>query len=166
MFVRILDAFRLAVFQLGDGRILGVLLLSLIIAIVLTGPLLLIVLAFAAVIDWLPLPGWMGGGGGWVSWSSWLFWTYVMSPLALAIVGVLLDRIVDAVEARHYPHLPKIRQRGLGEMVSYGLRFFALMIGISVLAWIVSKITGLPAALIPRVIQSDRLSPSCGLRWM
>ena len=148
MLTRVGDAFRQSIFQLADGRILGVLVLALIITIVLTGPILLLVLALAAIVEWLPLPSWFGGGGGWIGWSSWLFWTYVMSPLALSIVGTLIDRIVDAVETRHYPTLPKVRHRGLGQVIGYGIRFFALMIGISILAWIIARITGLPAALI------------------
>ncbi|KMW58693.1 membrane protein [Candidatus Rhodobacter oscarellae] len=147
-------ALSLALAQLADRRILGILVLALVIAVLVTGPFLLVIVGIAAVIDWIPSPAGLWGGetseqgGGWVRWSSWLFWTYIMSPLAVAIIGALLEPIVEAVEARHYPHLPKVRRRGAGEVIGYALRFLGLMLGVSLAAWVIAWLTGLPAALL------------------
>jgi len=153
------QALKLALRQLADGRVLGVLVLALIITIALTGPFLLVFVVIAAILDWitpasLTLP-WLGEVSflgvftdGLVSRTSWVFWTYVMSPVAVAIIGALLDSIVDAVEARHHPGLPKVRRRSLFEVIVYAVRFLALMLGVSLLALIVSLFSGIGAPVV------------------
>lgn len=152
------QALALALRQLGDRRILGVLGLALVIAAIVTGPFLLVFAAVFGLLEWilpdsLTLP-WVGEVGflgvftdGLVSRTSWLFWTYLISPLAVAIVGALLDPIVEAVEARHYPDLPAMRRRPVVEIAGYALRFLGLMLAVSAAAWILAWITGIPAAL-------------------
>ncbi len=152
-------ALTLALLQLTDSYILGILLLALAIAAIVTGPFLL---AFALLLGLaelilpdsvdLPILGRVGFIGlytdGLFGHTAWLFWTYLISPLTVAIVGALLDPIVTAVEARHYPSLPPVRRRGLGAVVGYALRFLLLMLGISVVAWIVGWSTAIPAAAV------------------
>ena len=156
---RIPDAFGLALRQLGDGRILGILLLALVITLVLIGPFLLIFVTIFGLLDLilpdsvdLPYFGQVGFLGvftdGLVSRTTWVFWTYLMSPLVLAIVGALLDPIVDAVEARHYPALPRVRRRGFGEVIGYAIRFLLLMLGVSLGAGIVAWLTPIPATVV------------------
>lgn len=146
----ILAAYLKALAQLPGPRMLGVVVLALLLALAVTAPLLLVVLPLAALVDVIPVPAFLqsDAGGSWLGWSSWLFWTYVMSPLAVAIVSLLLDRIVEAVEARHYPGLPEIRRRNLGEQIGYALRFFGLMLGISALAALVAWLTPVPGPLV------------------
>jgi len=151
--------FLLALRQLTDGRILGILVLALVVVAVLIGPFLLLFAGVAWLIetilpDSITLP-WIGRVGflgvftdGLVSRTSWAFWTYIMSPLAVAIIGALLEPIVEAVEARHYPGLSKVRRRGMGEVAGYATRFFLLMLSVSIAAWIVAGVTGIPSALI------------------
>ena len=156
---RIAEAFGLSFRHLGDGRILGILLLAFVITLIVTGPFLLIFVAIFGLLDLilpdslnLPVLGEVGFLGvftdGLVSRTTWVFWTYLMSPLILAIVGALLEPIVEAVEARHYPDLPKLRRRPVGEVVGYAVRFLFLILGVSLFAWIVAWITGLPASLL------------------
>lgn len=159
MLGQIRQALLLALRQLADRRIIAVLLLSLVIALVLTGPFMLIFVIIAAILDWilpasLTLP-WIGQVGflgvftnGLASKTSWVFWTYVMSPVAVAIIGALLDWIVDAVEARHYPDLPVVRRRSIAQIVGYGAKFLFLMLGVSLAALIVSFFSGIGAPLV------------------
>lgn len=152
-------ALLLAVRQLADGRILGVLVLSLAMTLILTGPFLLVFVIIAALLDWilpasLTLP-WIGEVGflgvftdGLVSKTSWVFWTYVMSPVAVAIIGALLDLIVDAVEARHFPALPKVRRRSFVQVIGYAAKFLFLMLGVSLAALVASFFAGFAAPLV------------------
>lgn len=58
---------------------------------------------------------------------TWLLFPAVVS----ATVGFLLDRVADAVEEKHYPHLPEVRETPMGEIISTTLRFLALMVGLN-----------------------------------
>lgn len=143
-------AFGQALAQMPSGKFLGIALLALVLTLVLTGPFLLVVVGLAALVDVIPLPAVLQSdtAGSWVGWSSGLFWTYVMSPLAVAIVSLLLEPIVEAVETRHYAHLPKIRRRGIGEAVVYAIRFLGLMLAVSLVASLIAWLTPIPGRLV------------------
>jgi len=131
-----------AVGQLADPRFWGVLALGL----GLTAGLLL---AFCAAVvalvgrllpDAVTLP-WIGP----VAWlDDVLVWTAIplvlllstvlMAPVAAAFTGLFLDRIADAVEARHYPHLPPARRIGLAEGLGDGLRFLGVVLAANLAA--------------------------------
>lgn len=157
--VEIRDVLALAIRQLTDLKFLKVLILSVGIALLLTGPFLLVFVIIASVIEWI-LPAsitlpWLGEVGflgvfttGLVSKTSWVFWTYIMSPVAFAVIGVFLETIVDAVEARHYPALLAVRRRSIGQVVGYALRFLMMMLGVSLLALIASLFSGAFAPLV------------------
>lgn len=60
---------------------------------------------------------------------------YVLFPGAVAaIAGLFLDRVVAAIEARDYPSLPPAREPPLAEQILSALRFFALVVGVNLLA--------------------------------
>lgn len=152
-------ALTLALRQLADRRLLTILLLALAIATVVTGPFLLVFAVLLGLLELilpdrltLPLLGHIGFLGmftdGLFSKTAWLFWTYLISPLAVAVVGALLDPIVAAVEARHFPNLPPVRRRGFGATVGYAVRFLFLLLGISLTAWIIAWLTAVPAAAV------------------
>lgn len=152
-------ALTLALRQLTDRRILGILLLALVIAGIATGPFFLIFAVLIGLAELilpdsveLPLMGRVGFLGmytdGLFSRTAWLFWTYMMSPLTVAIVGALLDAIVTAVETRNYPGLPPVRRRGFWTAVGYAVRFLLLMLGISLIAWIIAWLTAIPATVV------------------
>jgi len=155
----ILPALRRALFQLSDPRILGVIAAALAIMLLITAPFALIFIGLAWIIELitpahLDLP-WIGEVGflglmtdGLTNSASWVFWTYIMSPLAVAIIGLFLDRIVSAVERRHYPDQPPVVNRGAFEMALYALRFFGLMMGVNLLALIASLFAGALAPLV------------------
>ncbi len=158
-FLQAYAALRLAVGQLNDPRFLGVVLRAVALTLLLSAPFLLILLPIAWLLQVLlptqiSLP-WIGQIGflgvftqGLLSKTSWVFWTYVMSPLALTIVSFFLDRIVDAVEARHYPALAPPRRMPLGETLLYSLRFLGLTMSISLAALIVSLFSGLLSPVV------------------
>ena len=152
-------ALSLAAGQLTDMRLIKVLILAVALALLVIGPFLVIFLAIAAVLEWL-LPAsldlpWLGQVSflgvfttGLVSKTSWIFWTYVMAPVAVAIIGIFLERIVDAVEAEHYPELATVRHQSFGEMLLYGVRFLLMMLGVSLAALIVSLFSGIFAPVV------------------
>jgi len=153
------DALTLAMRQLTDARLIRLLLMALLVTLLITGPFLAVFLAIAAILQWvlpssldLPVVGQVGFLGvfttGLVSKTSWIFWTYVMSPVVVAIIGIFLERIVDAVEAVHYPDLAPVRHQSFAQALGYGLRFLALMLGVSLAALIVSFFSGFFAPLV------------------
>lgn len=155
----IAEAFWRAGLQLGDPRILGVILASVAIMLGITAPFALIFVGLAWVIELLTpatlsLP-WIGEVGflglltdGLTNRASWVFWTYAMSPLAVAIIGLFLDRIIDAVERRHYPGAPAVKARGVLEMTVYAIRFFGVMMIVNLGALLASLLAGPLAPLI------------------
>ena len=138
----VIEAFRLALGQLTDPRMLAIVLRAVGLTIILTAPLWLVLLTISALLEFLlpahltlPFVGEVGFLGlfttGLFSKAAWAFWTYAIAPLSLALVGFFLDRIADLVEARHYPGLPAPRRMSLGETIAYSLRFLGFTIAIS-----------------------------------
>lgn len=158
-FALIPGALRDAVAQLPSAGFLKVLGASLAVMLLLTGPFLALFAALAWLIELLTpaslsLP-WLGEVGflgifteGLVSKTSWVFWTYVMAPVAIAVMGLFLERVVDAVEARHYPAMGRVRHRSLAAMAAYAIRFFAMMLTVSAAALIASFFAGFLAPLV------------------
>lgn len=156
---KIAPALAAAVRQMTDVRFLKVLAMTLGLMLLVTGPFLLVFVALAWILEWilpasLTLP-WIGEVGflglftaGLASKAAWVFWTYVMAPLALAIVGLFLETIVDAVEARHYPGLAPVRHRPFTEQFGYAVRFLFLMLGVSALAFVASLFSGALAPVV------------------
>lgn len=147
---RILPAYLKALAQLPGPKMLGVVFGALLIALVVTAPLLLVILPLAALVDFIPTPAFLqsDGGGSWLGWTSLIVWTYIMAPLALAIVSLLLDRIVEAVEARHFPALTPVRRRNMGEQIGYAVRFFGIMLGILLIAALIAWLTPVPGWIV------------------
>jgi uncharacterized protein involved in cysteine biosynthesis len=70
--------------------------------------------------------------------------TFVLFPgVVAAILSLFADRIIGAVEARHYPHLPPPRPQPLSEQVAIAARFLAVVVALNLAA--------LPLYLIPVV---------------
>ena len=61
---------------------------------------------------------------------------FLMFPVAAIFVGLLLEDIADAVEARHYPGLPPARRQTLGEVLTHAGEFALVLIGANLLALI------------------------------
>lgn len=107
----IFTAFARTLGQLGDGRFLGVVLRGLGLAVAL---LFAMTLGLARLVGWLvpdtwTLP-WIGPVSGLDTLAGWGVVAvmipasvFLMTPVASAFVGLFLDRVAVAVEARHYP---------------------------------------------------------------
>ncbi|WP_296764911.1 EI24 domain-containing protein [Sediminimonas sp.] len=138
----IVSAFLRTLGQLGDARFRRVLMLG----IVLT--LALLVGASAAVfvaLQWafgtdltLPLFGpvtWLGDFLSWTSLFAMLGLSiFLMIPVASAITSMFLEDVADAVEARHYPHLPAARPVPFGEALRDTVNFLGVLIGANLMA--------------------------------
>jgi uncharacterized protein involved in cysteine biosynthesis len=147
--------FLRAVRQLFDARFTGVLLRSLGLTLALLAGLSL---AAVWLVGLLPpsfdLP-WIGAVatpftavrglalGGMAVLSA-----FLMFPVAAMFVNLYLDRIVDAVEARHYSGSPPGRAMGLAEALASGLKFTLIVLGVNLAAMIVYLISGPFAPLV------------------
>lgn len=146
----IFSAFFAALGQLGDARFLRVVLLGLALS------LALLVAAYAGLIfvidiftpDTLTLP-WVGEVEGlhtllgWGSLAAMLVLSiFLMVPVAAAFSGLFLDTVADAVEARHYPHLPAAPRVPLGDAAIDAVNFTGVLIGVNTLALVLWVVVG------------------------
>ncbi len=74
--------------------------------------------------------------------------SFLMFPVAILFIGFFLDEIADAVEARHYPHLPAPRRQGWGEMLTQSIQFTFVLIGANIIALIIYLLSTLLAPVI------------------
>lgn len=96
--------------------------------------------------------GWLTDTGyTWLDWAIRLLGAlgslvaaWFLFPATVTLVfGLLLERIVDTVERRHYPGLPLPRSTGLGEGIGGAVRLGVLAIALNLLA--------IPLYLVPGV---------------
>ena len=122
--------------QMGDRRFRRVLGLG----IGLTLCLLIAAYAlFLWLINWLdpatldlPFLGPNAFVGGLLSWGSMLLMLilsiFLMVPAASAITSMFLDDVADAVEVRHYPHLPPIPRVPFGDALRDTVNFLGVLL--------------------------------------
>ena len=138
----IIAAFFRSLAQMGDGRFLRVLALG-------VGLTLLLFVAIGAAFIWgigifvpdqITLP--------WIGTITWvdniaslggvvmmiLLSLFLMVPTASAFTSIFLDRVADAVEARHYSDLPPAQPVPLSEALRDSLSFLGVMIVANLLA--------------------------------
>ena len=131
-------AVLLALGQLGDPRFRGVLLIGLGLTVALfVGVYLLLVTGIgwlvgdSLTLPWIGTITWVDNVLGWAALPLMLGLSVVlMVPVASAFTSVFLDRVADAVEARHYPSLPAASPVPLAE----ALKDSAVFLGVIVLA--------------------------------
>ena len=73
---------------------------------------------------------------------------FLMFPVAAMFVNLNLDRIVDAVEARHYPELAAVRPMGLLEALKGAVVFTLVVLGVNLVAMIFYLLSGPFAPLV------------------
>lgn len=59
---------------------------------------------------------------------------FLMVPVASAITSLFLDEVADAVEDKHYPHLPAVPRLSFGEGLRDTINFFGLLCAANVFA--------------------------------
>ncbi|MVO16042.1 EI24 domain-containing protein [Parasedimentitalea huanghaiensis] len=140
----IFDAFFKAIAQTGDPRFRRVLALG----IGLTLALLVAAYAcFLVLIQWLVGPDATVPVLGEVRWlddlmsiGSLIFMlilsVFLMVPVASAITSMFLDEVAQAVEDKHFPHLPHVRKAPLWESAKDTVNFLGVLITANVLALI------------------------------
>ncbi len=60
---------------------------------------------------------------------------FLMVPVASAVIGFFLDDVTDAVEARHYPHLPPAPSLSLLDTVRDAAGFFGVLVVANIAAF-------------------------------
>ncbi len=158
-----------AVAQLGDPKLLKLLLFSLLLTVI-AAVLLVNLTAWALTsID-------VGGGGvfgvsveGWAlqflldsaAWALSILFALMLFPVvAISMQSLFLDAVASAVEARHYPGLPPSRQQSVGEIVVSALRLTLVMLGLNVVllfVWLLLAITAAPLAPAPYYVVNSYL---------
>lgn len=140
--------------QIGDRRFRRVLFLG----IILTFALLVAVFAgFLWMLQVLvgdqatiPLIGEVTWLDDLLSWTSFLVMivlsVFLMVPVASAITSMFLEDVAQAVEDRHYPHLPAASKVGFYEATKDTVNFLGLLIAANTLALILYAMFA-PAAL-------------------
>lgn len=73
---------------------------------------------------------------------------FLMVPVASAFTGFFLDDVADAVEARHYPHLPPANGVPVGEAFKDSVNFLGVIIVVNLLALILYFMVGPFAPLL------------------
>lgn len=136
-----IQAISKAIAQLSDPKFRSVMLKSLLFSLAALFISFIVVLQLAGLIpssdwDWVnTLVGWLSGFGA-------FFVAIFLFPLTMsAVIGIFLDDIADAVEAKHYPNDPVSRDIPLWSSIWDALKFFAVIILCNLLA--------LPLYLIP-----------------
>ncbi len=132
----ILRAFLLALGQLGDPRFRRVLFLGLGLTVgLLVGATVLFVWIVGLLIGdsvTLPLIGqvtWLNDALEYSSLAVMLVLsTFLMVPVASAFISLFLDEVAQAVEDRHYPHLPPARRISILEAIKDSLAFLGVLI--------------------------------------
>ncbi|NNU81608.1 hypothetical protein HMH01_14300 [Halovulum dunhuangense] len=142
--------------QLGDRRIWSVILLTAALtALALAG----LVWVGATLLAWLlpdtlslPFIGAVDLSGGWVAWLSGLPFlvlsAVLVAPVALAVMSLFLERIADAVEARHYPGLPPARGLPVAAALREAVRFLGLVVVVNLAALVVYVVSAVFAPLV------------------
>ena len=146
----IFAAFFRALGQLGDRRFRRVVVLGVLLALAL---LFAVYALFLQLVWWLspdqidlPVIGPVTGMDTLLGWTSVLFMiglsVFLMVPVASAFTGLFLEDVADAVEDRHYPHLPQPTPLTLVEGLRQSVNFLGLVIAVNLGALFVYPFLG------------------------
>lgn len=152
----IFTAFFAAVGQMSDPRFRRVLFIGVALTLAL---LIAISTAFVWVLGGLvgdqtslPFIGEVTWLNDLVGWGSALLLAvlsmFLMVPVASAITSMFLDTVAQAVEDKHYPHLPKANTVSFGDALRDTVNFLGVLIGANIVALILYLILAPAAPLI------------------
>jgi len=87
-----------------------------------------------------------------ISWGSFFLISFLsiflMVPVASAITSLFLDEVAQAVEDKHYPHLPQVQSVPFGEAMRDTVNFLGVLIGANFLALFLYVLFSFAAPLI------------------
>jgi len=139
--VNVFNDIEKALSQLSDPKFQKVLWRSIFIAIVL---LLFPLLGITGFLNWilpdtitLPWLGELSIHGGLLSAASIITifaLSFLMFPVATLIIGLFLEEISDAVEARYYPNLPVVKRLKLIPVMIDAFQFIGIMVLANIIA--------------------------------
>jgi len=136
----IFGAFFRAFGQIGDRRFRRVVWLGVGLSLALLAGVyalfILVIQSFAPDAIVLPWIGEVQGVQGLLEWASvplmLILSVFLMVPVASAFAGMFLETVVDAVEERHYPHLPHATPMGFGDTLVASANFLGLVVAVNV----------------------------------
>ncbi|MCV6585081.1 MAG: EI24 domain-containing protein [Marinibacterium sp.] len=139
----IITSFFAALGQMTDPRFQRVLLLGLglTLGLLVLATILFVNLAMWLVGDSLTLPligtvTWANDAAGGVSFVLMLALSgFLMMPVASAMISLFLEQVAEAVEDKHYPHLPKAPGVPFWDGLVDALVFMGVLIGANILAF-------------------------------
>lgn len=145
-----------AIGQTGDPRFRRVLFLGIGLTIALLFGAYALFLGFLNWLDPasfdLPFIGPNAFVGGLLSWGSiavmLVLSIFLMIPVASAVTSLFLDDVADAVEARHYPHLPTVPRVTWSDALRDTLSFLGLLIGVNLVALLLTPLFWFAAPLV------------------
>ncbi len=86
--------------------------------------------------------GWLNDAVGWLAGLGVVIGSiWLLVPVTSLFIGIFLDQVADAVEAKHYPADPPSRDPPLPETLAMALRFTAILV--------IANILVLPLYLLP-----------------
>lgn len=146
----IFAAFLKALGQFGDRRFRRVVILGVLLALAL---LFAVYAGFLQLVWWLtpdsidiPIVGPVTGVETLLGWTSLVVMlglsVFLMVPVASAFTGFFLEDVAQAVEARHFPHLPPARAMPLAEALRQSVNFLGLVLGVNALALLLYPFVG------------------------
>lgn len=146
----ILKAFFQALGQLGDRRFRRVVLIGVLLALAL---LVAVYAGFLQLMWWMtpdqvevPFVGPVTGVETLLGWASLLVMlglsVFLMVPVAAAFSGLFLEDVADAVEDRHYPHLPPPTPLTLGQGIRQSVNFLGLVLAVNAVALFLYPMVG------------------------
>lgn len=141
--------FAKAVGQLGDRRFRRVFLMSLGLTVALLAGFYFLaqfLLGYLPDLSFSIFGYEIGFFQGALSWATqgvviWLL-AVLMFPVAAMFIGLFLEEVADAVEARHYPHLGPAERIGWWAIFTDGLEFTLTLIGANLIGLILYLIAG------------------------
>jgi CysZ protein len=152
----IFTAFLRALAQLGDRRFRRVVGIGILLALAL---LVAIYALFLQAVWWItpdsvdvPFVGVVTGLETLLGWASLLLMlglsVFLMVPVASAFTGFFLEDVAEAVETRHYPHLPPARALPMVEALRQSVNFIGVVLVVNVVALFLYPMVGPATPLV------------------
>ena len=146
----IFTAFADALGQMSDPRFRAVLLKGVGLTVLLLFAIYALVYFFVLWLlpETITLP-WVGQVGlaeSLIPWGSVILMmvlsVFLMVPVASAVTGMFLESVAQAVEDKHYPHLPDVAPQPIGDVIRDSLGFFGLMVAVNLVGLVVYLLSG------------------------
>jgi CysZ protein len=152
----IFTAFLRALAQLGDRRFRRVVGVGVLLALAL---LVAVYALFLQAVWWItpdsvdvPFVGVVTGLETLLGWASLLLMlglsVFLMVPVASAFTGFFLEDVAEAVETRHYPHLPPARALPMVEALRQSVNFIGVVVVVNVVALFLYPMVGPATPLV------------------